>query len=61
MYQYVPIIVANLRRAGAPARFFGQKFGNKNAIKTEMQNMHPKKVHRLCRWRSVGALFDFKA
>ena len=30
-----PPIVANLWRAGAPARFSGQKFGNKNAIKTE--------------------------
>ena len=27
-------IVANLWRAGAPARFSGQKFGNKNTIKT---------------------------
>ena len=35
-YTYTLYIVANLRCAGAPARFSGQIFVNKNAIKTEM-------------------------
>ena len=50
-------IVANLRRRGAARRFWSQKFGNKNAIKTKLQNTHPKNWPHLCSNGAVPAVF----
>ena len=55
---YLSLIVANLRRRGAARRFWGQKFGNKNAIKTKLQNTHPKNWPHLCSNGAVPAVFE---
>ena len=51
-------IVANLQRREATRRIWGQKFCNKNAIKTKIQNTPPKKWPHLYSRGAVPVLFE---